>query len=117
MTLRLIDDMPDRTDFFEYDESSDTVLVHSHHKNVQLTLEANKAIQGKDIGKTPDDDAPGWHHVARIPNYLIEKWLVEDGVNVFDKNNGAWLMAKLDSIEYRFLRINTGQLGIRKKIL
>lgn len=117
MTLRLIDDFPDRTDFFEYDESSDTVLVHSHFKNVRQVLERNKAIQGRDVAITRDDDNPGWVKVATIPDYVSEKWLREDGVNIYDKNNGPWLMAKLDSNEYRHLRVNTQQLGIRKKIL
>lgn len=114
---RLLEDLPDRIEWYEYDDENDRGIITTEFKGVGQLLEANKAIQGADVGKVKDDDAPGWWHVARIPNYLIEKWLVEDGLNVFDQNHGPALMRKLDDPEYRFLRVNTGQLGVRKKMI
>ena len=116
MTWRLLEDMPDRTEWLQYDEGTDTSVVKTTWKNVENTIELNKATQGKDAGITPDDDNPGWHHVARIPVYLIERWLREEGLDVFNRNHGPALMRKLDDPEYRFLRVNTGQIGIRKKM-
>jgi len=99
-----------------YDESEGESRVKTTYKHVPDIIELNKVTQGKDAGITPDDDNPGWHHVARIPVYLIDLWLREDGINVFDRNHGPALMRKLDDPEYRFLRVNTGQIGIRKKM-
>lgn len=109
--------MPDRTEWFRFDDGTGESEIQTTFKNVDAIVELNKATQGDRAGITPDDDNPGWHHVARVPNYLIEKWLVEEGLDVFNRDHGPALMRKLDDPDYRFLRVNTGRIGIRKKIL
>lgn len=116
MTWRLLDDTPDRTEWFQYDEAADRGVVKTVYKNANSILELNKAVQGREVGITKDDDNPGWVKVARIPNYVIEKLLIEKGIDVFNKDHGPALMRILDDPEYRFLRVNTQILGIRKKI-
>lgn len=117
MTRRLLEDLPDRTEWFNgYDEETDTTSITVEYKDTHKVLEHNKAIQGKDAGKVKDDDAPGWWHVARIPPYLVDKW-AREGFDVFDPNNGPEVLRRLDSNEYRHLRVNTGVIGVRKAMI
>lgn len=126
MTRRLIEDLPDRTEWFVgYDDDTDTAIVETEFKHVREIIDWNKAVQGKDAGKTKDDDNPGQWHVARIPKYVLEKWIKENDwpyerngpMAVFNEESGIALMAKLDDIENRDLRVNTGVIGARKKML
>lgn len=45
-------------------------------QDVEDIIERNKGLQ-----TTPQDFKTGWHHIASIPNILIEKWINEDGVS------------------------------------
>ncbi len=112
--FRLLDDDELKTEYFAYDPDTDESVIKTVYKDTDAVLDANKGIQGKDVAKGAEGD---WWHVARIPPAVIHKWLIEDRLNVFDKADGPRLMKKLDDPEWRHLRVNTGQLGVRKKIL
>lgn len=111
---RLLDDDPIKTEWFSYDDMTGEQAIKTVYKDTDAVLDMNKSIQGKDVAKGKEGD---WWHVARIPPSVIHKWLIEDGINVFDKEDGLRVMRKLDDPEWRHLRVNTGQLGVRKKVL
>lgn len=57
--------------------------------------------------------APGrernWWHVGNIPNLLAEKWLREEGINVFEPNHWPAVKRKLNDLEYLALRVSKGR--------
>lgn len=76
--------------------------------DVENNLSANKELyndQDKGWSKTRE-----FRRVAHIPNILVEKWLIEDGVNVMLPENKKWLRRKLNSSEYLYLRTAPGEL-------
>ncbi len=112
MTWRLLDDDPDKTEWFQYDESTGDSIVRSDWKHTHTLIDQNKAIQSKEVGRGVDNDM---HHVARIPPSVIIEFRDKFGINIFDKNHGPALMKKLDDPEYRYLRVNTQTLGTRTR--
>ena len=94
--------------FFEYDHGNDYGVVKTE-QNVTPILEKNKALYGEG-----DHRAHGMKesflHVATIPNQIIEKWIVEDGINFFKKEHWPLVKRKLNDPEYRFLRTTRGRI-------
>ena len=45
---------------------------------------------------------------ARIPAIIQHKWLVEDGLNVWNKDHGARLSRKLEDPDWKYLKTTTG---------
>jgi hypothetical protein len=93
------------------DETEDVLVVKST-ADVEPFLEQNKAdmraSEEGSRGYTPSRDL---QRVASIPNIIIEKWLKEEGINVFDENDTPKVLAKLDSPEYLYLRTAPGRLS------
>lgn len=85
----------------EYDYYDPTTEQHAvrYVQDVEPVLEENKALQTLD---RPNGQEMRW--VAQIPTILIHKWLVEEGLNFFNKNHWPAIRRKLNSSEYRFLR-------------
>ena len=52
--------------------------------------------------KTLNRKSEMWH-AGIIPNILITKWLVEEGINVYDKNHADAVAKKLNSSEFQLL--------------
>ncbi len=114
MGWRLLDDDPVKTEWFAHDPETGESAVKTVYKDTGAVLDLNKEVQAPDAAKGRGGD---WWHVARIPPAVIHKWLVEDRLNVFDREDGLRLMKKLDDPEWCHLRVNTARLGQRKKIL
>ncbi len=94
----------------KYDPIDDELLVRSQ-QDVEPTLELNKKLYTKDdegYGSTRD-----LRRVASIPNIIVEKWLKEDGINVYREEDWPKVAAKLDDPEYRFLRTAPGKVSRR----
>lgn len=86
--------------------------VFHHSQNVDSILEANKASQNFGDGYTKDRSA---QFVASVPVNLIFKWWVEEGWWYYDLGKDPDVAkkaaAKLNSIEYRYLRASPGILS------
>ena len=93
------------TEAFHFDHSSGDFTVETIH-NVEPIMEANKRAQNNGDGFTPSRDMK-W--IARIPNVVIEKWLNELGVNIFDKNHAPAVRRLLNSSDWRHLRTSPGR--------
>lgn len=50
--------------------------------------------------------------VASIPAALVVKWLVEEGLDVYDPDHAERLMRKLNDPDYAYLRTAPGQLAM-----
>ena len=107
MAKRIIDYDPVSkvTTYFDYDHVSDTTIVGSE-QDVSLLLERNKLLQNNpDYWKQGVKDS--WAHYASYPAIIIEKWLNEYGVNVFDKNHQKRVIELTNRPEYRYLKTTT----------
>lgn len=76
-------------------------LTEYRVQDVEPIFERNKAQQNSGDGWTPSKDM---RKVASIPVVIIEKWMREEGVNIFDPNHADAVKRLLNSNEYRYLR-------------
>lgn len=78
------------------------LLIVDRVQDVEPILEGNKARQIEG----PDRKSE-LRHIATIPNVIIEKWLLEDGVP-FMRMNGPefakFVRRKLDDPDWKYLR-------------
>lgn len=104
MTKRVIDYDPFTgvTTTFDYDHSNDLTIV-GREQDIQPALDRNKALQNNDQ-YSKDGIKECWWHEAFIPNVIIEKWKLEEGIDVFDKNDAKKVKQKLNSPEYLYLK-------------
>jgi hypothetical protein len=93
------------TTYFEYHPETDTAVTF-REQDVSLILEANKVLQNNDE-VTKRGIKNGWWHYAVIPNIVIEKWLNELGVNVYNKDHSKKVFQLLNQPEYRYLKTTT----------
>lgn len=93
------------TRYFDYVPENDTAVIYSE-QDVSPILELNKAMQNE-----PETWKQGvknsWAMYAQIPNIVIEKWLNEHGVNVYDKDHRKKVFQLLNQPEYRYLKTTT----------
>jgi hypothetical protein len=94
------------TRYFDYIPETDTSVVYSEQEGVNLILDANKALQNDDQ-LTRDGIKKGWWHYAQIPNIIIEKWLNEHGVDIYNKDHEKKVYSLLNQPEYRYLKTTT----------
>lgn len=98
---------------FEYDELTDTTTL-TRSQDSSPILEWNKALQNnEDYSKQGIKDSM-WHY-AQIPTMLIEKWLLEEGLDVFNKNHAQRLFRKLNDPEFRHLKTTTKTHMVRDR--
>lgn len=112
MTLRLLDYDPltGITTWHEYDAAKDEMKIHTTFTDepTDIVLDANKDIY--------NDDSRGYSksremkHVARIPNSVIHSWLVNEGIDVYNKDHWDAVKKKLNDSEWRFLRTSPGTI-------
>lgn len=93
------------TTYFDYDHSTDMTIVGSE-QDVSLILEQNKRLQNDD-DYTKKGIKGGWWHYASYPSIIIEKWMNEYGVNVFDRNHEKKVTELTNRPEYRYLKTTT----------
>ena len=75
-------------------------------QDVEPEIEQNKAFAN--AGQQTGD----FHHIGSIPNVILEKWMQESGVDLFQlpKDEFAkFVRKKLDDPDYRFLRTDGGR--------
>lgn len=84
----------------EYDEAEDKIVTR-YVQDVEPILKLNREMQvhgaqgfGPGIGE----------RIASIPNIIVHKWLVEEGINVLDHEHWPKVKAKLNSGQYAYLK-------------
>jgi hypothetical protein len=93
------------TTTFSYDALTDDTTIY-REQDVTAILELNKAQQN-DEDYTKKGIKRDWWHYASIPNIIIEKWLREFGVNVYNKDHEPKVFKLLNQPEYRYLKTTT----------
>ena len=93
------------TTYHEYIHSEDKTII-SREQDVTSILEMNKAMANNDdIWKQGVKNS--WAHYAQIPNIIVEKWLNEHGVNLYNKDHEKAVFKLLNQPEYRYLKTTT----------
>lgn len=110
MAKRLLDYDPFTATYtyHDYDHATGKTYITTE-QNIQPLLDINKANYADDNRNGVKKD---WWHVARVPNTIIHKWLVEEGIDFYSSE--PWhvkkVKAKLNSNEYRYLRVSEGRV-------
>lgn len=93
-----------------YDDLTDTTTIETV-EDVTPIIEQNKRVQNEFDAKATGLKA-NWWKIASIPNYLINKWMVEEKLDVFsqDPTERKRLMRKLRDPEFKFLRTGGGKI-------
>ena len=94
------------TTSMDYNSVTDVTTVIHEFDDVGAALDQNKAL-ANDNEYTKQGIKNGFWHYAFIPNALIHKWMVEDGINVYRKEDEKKVFQKLNSPEYRYLKTTT----------
>lgn len=80
-----------------YDEAENRTAIRTE-ADVAPVLERNKRLQNEPYRHD------FWWRVASIPLIVAHKWLVEDGLNIFDPAHADGLRRKLNDPDWRWLR-------------
>ena len=89
-----------------------TFTIKNEQENMTEILEVNRALLNHDKRTTSLWGDRTHVHVARIPEELIVKWYVEEGINFYRCNDEdrARLLAKLNDADYSKLRVAGGRI-------
>lgn len=94
--------------YFDFDEKTEETKTYTVQDGVEDILDANKAfVSLDDKGYKKDPDM--WI-AATIPTSIIHKWLVEDGIDVFNEDHWHKVKQRLNSSDYTYLRRGHFQL-------
>lgn len=108
MSKRILDYDPvtRTTTWHDYDPLTKVTTI-SKSQDVSHILERNKTLHRDDQYKRDGIKKEMWH-VATIPLGIIEKWLREDGIDVFNKNHREAVKRKLMDRDNQYLRTSPG---------
>jgi hypothetical protein len=93
-------------EFFHLDDAEDKVIIR-RIVDVEPRIEANKKLQNATDGYTPSRDL---RRIASIPPSIVHKWMVEDGINIYDRNHWPAVMRKLRDPDWRWLKTVSGPI-------
>lgn len=90
----------------EYDHLTDTTTI-GYSADSEPVLELNKAM-AKDDDFSKKGIKDGWWLYASIPVMLQVKWMIEEGLDVYDPRHSDRLSNKLADPEYLYLKTTAG---------
>lgn len=96
----------DGTSYFWRDEPEGGFSITAS-TDITAALEYAQAFRNNSDGWSRSKEL---RHAAHIPNAIIVKWMNE-GFNMFDKNNKAELLRRLDDPDYQAFRTADFRLG------
>lgn len=104
MTERLLsrDPVTGLEQWFSYDSQNDTTIIRTVG-DCEPIIEANKKM-ANDNDFTSHGIKDGMWLYASIPAAVQVKWLVEHGVDVYNKHHGPQISRLLEDPEYRYLK-------------
>ena len=94
------------TQYFHYDELTGGWGIETEQDCTKI-IEDNKTLQNHDT-YSKDGIKKEWWHVASIPVIIQEKWLREDGIDIYNKDHWPRVKRKLNDPDFRYLKATTG---------
>ena len=88
--------------WFDYNELTDEVTLE-YEQDTEPVLEANK-IQANDTDFSKQGIKDEMWKYASIPVGLQTKWLIEEGLDVYDDNAWPQIFRKLNDPQYAYLK-------------
>jgi hypothetical protein len=88
--------------WFDYNELTDEATLE-YEQDVEPILEVNK-MQANDSDFTKQGIKQEMWKYASIPVGLQMKWLIEEGLDVYDDNAWPQIFRKLNDPEYAYLK-------------
>ena len=85
-------------------EATDEGFNVHYVQDAEPILEANKTRARDGKWGAGRDRAGEFQHVAEIPIGIQYKWLIEHGIDIYNKDHWAGVKRLLNSNEYRYLR-------------
>jgi hypothetical protein len=103
-----INDLTGNPETYYWDDMTKTMTIKTTHQ-VGDILERNKARANASVDSRFGNEM--LHHIADIPNAVIEQWLKE-GIDIFssDPDMEKAVMKKLHDPEWRYLRSTVKRL-------
>jgi hypothetical protein len=82
------------------------MTIVAREQDVEPFLEANKLLQN-DENYSKQGIKEGWWHYAHLPAVIIEKFMNEHGVDVFNRDHDRKKYQLLNQPEYKYLKTTT----------
>jgi len=110
MSRRLLDYDPltGVTQYFHHDDITGRWAIETV-QDIEPILDTNKAAQN-DEGYSKNGIKNDWWHFARIPVVIQEKWLREEGIDIYNKDHWQKVKRKLNDPDYKYLKMTTGKV-------
>lgn len=86
-----------------FDYTPDGVVILGREQDISAMLEANKA-KANDAQATRDGIKNGWWHYFQLPNVIIEKFINEHGVSIYNKDHWPAIFRLINQPEYKYLK-------------
>lgn len=99
------------TVWYDYNELTDEVTLE-YEQDAEPILEMNKKLQN-DPSLTKEGFKNEFYLLASIPNGVQMKWLLEEGLDLYDKNAWPQVVKKLNDPQYQYLRTTTARYGAK----
>jgi len=93
-----------RTTFHPSDDGR-TFTIQRHDADVSPTLDWNKKLQNE-----PQTKTESFHHIASVPPIVIERWLVESGLDYGSREFTQFMRKKLRDRDWIFLKTTDKRL-------
>ena len=96
------DPLSGMTVWFHFDDTTGDAILE-YEQDCEPLVELNKVRQNDAAYSKQGIKQEFWHY-ASIPNAIQMKWLIEEGIDVYDDNAWPQIMRKLNDPEYRYLK-------------
>lgn len=109
MSRRLLsyDEITGLSTWHDFDEAEQKTIIGYSADSTPI-LEQNKAM-ANDPDFSKDGIRDGWWMYASFPVEIQMKWLIEHGVDVYNRHHGPQISRLLEDPQYRYLKTTTGK--------
>ena len=105
MAKKLLDfDLTSGLSYYTEEKDEQQIMVGSY-QDCEPLIDHCKRVANE--GLKDQGIKEGWWHYASYPAIIIEKWMNEYGVNVFDKDHKKKVLELTNRPEYRYLKTTT----------
>jgi hypothetical protein len=109
------DPMTGMTVWFDYNELTDETTLE-YEQDVEPILELNKQL-ANDPDVTKEGFKQEMWKYASIPNGIAMKWLLEEGLDIYDDNAWPQIWAKLNDPQYKYLKATDKYHGKKARLI